>query len=481
MSDQMIQMIKHAPLSRTPTFSDYSALSGRLSASSTSSVSTLKVHSDDDQFWLVERHGTTDRHHLHRERSLDEHVDDNSTRSLGWSSAGAGADDFDRGEESKVRTMLNAIEETFYEEVEHLIPNNEINDDCHAWRVNNKQLRLTGRRIGDVWMNQTQPNPSGDDDNEEIIAQHGTTPSSTTSPKHTTHEQKSKNSVMRLRFDSIMSELATMAIQQVNKPFRECVEMYKMRTSPMRHQLTSSFFANDGSSSTAGSTDGESAVTPTPQYRNFFPVSTRADLIRQGTDISIYSYREMERNRRNAESRNLSRASQDNRGKQQHVAQKHDLEDLMKSSITSKPVKPRQSNTLISDALSNRASVINRPPSRLKQQQRPSTSQTQRDTVGVLRNTRNNRNKLGPLSNRSKTPNIHTDRITDAMTTTSLTTLRSDREPSKSSSYIDHRSSPFYTRLPHIGEHNQLERIHEVRSGLDRRRPMSNLYKFFLK
>ena len=72
----------------------------------------------------------------------------------------------------------------------------------------------------------------------------------------------------------------------------------------------------------------------------------------------------------------------------------------MKSSITSKPVKPRQSNTLISDALSNRASVINRPPSRLKQQQRPSTSQTQRDTVGVLRNTRNNRNKLGPLSNR---------------------------------------------------------------------------------
>ena len=73
-------------------------------------MSTLKVHSDDDQFWLVERHGTTDRHHLQRERSLDEHVDDNSTRSLGWSSAGAGADDFDRGEESKVRTMLNAIE-----------------------------------------------------------------------------------------------------------------------------------------------------------------------------------------------------------------------------------------------------------------------------------------------------------------------------------------------------------------------------------
>ena len=75
-------------------------------------MSTLKVNSDDDQFWLVERHGNPDRHHHHhhRERSLDEHVDDNSTRSLGWSSAGAGADDFDRGEESKVRTMLNAIE-----------------------------------------------------------------------------------------------------------------------------------------------------------------------------------------------------------------------------------------------------------------------------------------------------------------------------------------------------------------------------------
>lgn len=68
-----------------------------------------------------------------------------------------------------------------------------------------------------------------------------------------------------------------MTIQQVNKPFRECVDMYKMRTSPMRHQLTSSFFANDGSSSTGGSSD--SVVTPTPQYRNFFPVSTRTDLI----------------------------------------------------------------------------------------------------------------------------------------------------------------------------------------------------------
>ena len=90
------------------------------------------------------------------------------------------------------------------------------------------------------------------------------------------------------------------------------------------------------------------------------------------------------------------------------MAQKHDLEDLMKSSITSKPVKPRQSNTLISDALSNRASVNNRPPSRLKQQQqRPLTSQTQRDTVGVLRNTRNNRNKLGPLSNRFIGKNDH--------------------------------------------------------------------------
>ena len=95
-----------------------------------------------------------------------------------------------------------------------MIPNNEINDDCHAWRVHNKQLRLTGRRIGDVWMNQTQPNPSGDDDNEEIIAQHGTTPSSTTSPKHTTHEQKSKNSVMRLRFDSIMSEVRAEVINR---------------------------------------------------------------------------------------------------------------------------------------------------------------------------------------------------------------------------------------------------------------------------
>lgn len=99
--------------------------------------------------------------------------------------------------------------ETFYEEAEHTIANNDINDDCHAWRVNNKQLRLTGRRIGDVWMNQTEPNPSGDDDNEEIIAQHGTTPSSTNTSlaKHTTHEQKSKNSVLRLRFDSIMSEV----------------------------------------------------------------------------------------------------------------------------------------------------------------------------------------------------------------------------------------------------------------------------------
>merc|ERR1719204_172279 len=145
----------------------------------------------------------------------------------------------------------------------------------------------------------------------------------------------------------------------------------------------------------------------------------------------------MERNRlRNApESRNLSRASQDHRSKQQHVAQKHELEDMMNRSITAKLVKPRQPS--ISEAFSTRQ--VNRPPSQLKQQ-RPSTSQTQRDKV--LRSTRNNRNKLGPLSNRSKTPNIHPDRITDAMITTSLTTFR---EPSKSSSYIDHRSSPFYT------------------------------------
>ena len=47
-----------------------------------------------------------------------------------------------------------------------------------------------------------------------------------------------------------------------------------------------------------------------------------------------------------------------------------------------------------------------------------------------------------------------------------------------SSSFIDHRSSP-YARLPHIGE-NALEKISEGHR-LGRRRPLSHLTKYFQK
>ena len=73
-------------------------------------MSTLRPHSDDE-FWLVD---TNNERPLVDTTELEDDCH-SQCRSLGWSSAGAGADDFDRGEEVKVRTMLNAIEQTFYQ------------------------------------------------------------------------------------------------------------------------------------------------------------------------------------------------------------------------------------------------------------------------------------------------------------------------------------------------------------------------------
>ena len=97
---------------------------------------------------------------------------------------------------------------------------------------------------------------------------------------------------MRLRFDSIIDEvnqlillvikqvfkLATLTVQNVNKPFRECLDMYKSR-SPS-NQLASSFFVHDGSEPTLSG--DATPVLQSPQYRNtYFPVTN------QRPDLSI--------------------------------------------------------------------------------------------------------------------------------------------------------------------------------------------------
>ena len=82
------------------------------------------------------------KHHF--DRSLGDQSQSDPDRSIGWSSAGD--DDF-RGEENKVRIMLNSIEEAFYNENQPNKLSSAINEDCAAWRRNNKQLRLIGHRV----------------------------------------------------------------------------------------------------------------------------------------------------------------------------------------------------------------------------------------------------------------------------------------------------------------------------------------------
>ena len=67
-------------------------------------------------------------------------------------------------------------------------------------------------------------------------------------------------------------------MQNVNKPFRECLDMYKSR-SPS-NQLASSFFVHDGSEPTLSG--DATPVLQSPQYRNtYYPVTN------QRPDLSI--------------------------------------------------------------------------------------------------------------------------------------------------------------------------------------------------
>ena len=78
--------------------------------------------------------------------------------------------------------------------------------------------------------------------------------------------------------------------------------------------------------------------------------------------------------------------------KQKYFQQQHaELNEMMVKSISSKPVKPRQPMNAYDYHRLN-----HNPPSRLRNQ-RPSTTQTQRDRDNILRRTKNNR-RLEPLN-----------------------------------------------------------------------------------
>ena len=77
---------------------------------------------------------------------------------------------------------------------------------------------------------------------------------------------------------------------------------------------------------------------------------------------------------------------------QKYFQQQHaELNEMMVKSISSKPVKPRQPMNAYDYHRLN-----HNPPSRLRNQ-RPSTTQTQRDRDNILRRTKNNR-RLEPLN-----------------------------------------------------------------------------------
>lgn len=508
--NEMIQtaFLKHATLSKSPTFSEEALLPkfndfvimDNDEHQSSSSDSTLRnqsvadLNQSEDEFWIENDRNTS---------SCD------SQLSLGWSSAG-GTDDFDRRAESEVAALLSSLEEKLYQEDPSKKIDSRLLEDCHSWRQTCSQLRVVGRNI---WPNLTESGvvelqtgsrsasnygsasstPRSESNkisiigssieiqtNEEIFASDGQVEEILAINQSSTADKLPKATNSKERIDAIISQLVDIELNEISSQYEECLEAYNSAHST-NPQIHSSFIVSDSSSfisssysrsprSASSLRSNSSTITPTnrPLSRQRVPPDIGLGP-RQSTDISGYLFREGSRLRNFAETtRNFSRGSFVESRQYSKQQQHAELNEMMVKSISSKPVKPRQPMNAYDYHRLN-----HNPPSRLRNQ-RPSTTQTQRDRDNILRRTKHNR-RLEPL-NRSKTPHVLDNRITEAMITTSF--ILSEREPSKSSSFIDHRSSP-YARLPHIGE-NALEKISEGHR-LGRRRPLSHLTKYFQK
>ena len=215
-------------------------------------------------------------------------------------------------------------------------------------------------------------------------------------------------------------------LNEISSQYEECLEAYNSAHST-NPQIHSSFIVSDSSSFVSSSysrsprsasslRSNSSTITPTnrPLSRQRVPPDIGLGP-RQSTDISGYLFREGSRLRNFTETtRNFSRGSfvesrqytkqvglsrwkiwgikvvaQESKPyfQQQHA----ELNEMMVKSISSKPVKPRQPMNAYDYNRYN-----HNPPSRLRNQ-RPSTTQTQRDRDNILRRTKNNR-RLEPLN-----------------------------------------------------------------------------------